>query len=94
MSIFAILAVFVLSVVSGLFVTVPASASVKGRKTTAWALTGAAAYEVLRGKTGTGLLLGGGAAYAWKRTKDEEKANARHRHHSSRRHHHSYAYRR
>ncbi len=66
------------ALVIGLFAAVvPASASVKGRRNTAWALTGAAAYELLRGKTAPGLVLGAGAAYAWKRTHDEKRAQQR-----------------
>ena len=85
LTIFGVLLAFVI----GLFVAVvPASASVKGRRNTAGLLTGAAAYELLRGKTGTGLVLGAGAAYAWKRTKDAKRAEARrryaYRHHSRR----------
>jgi hypothetical protein len=72
--------VYVLLVAMGLSLVVtagPAAASVRGRRNAATAVTGAAAYELLRGHTGTGLLLGAGAAYAWKRAKDE----SRHRHH-------------
>ena len=82
----ALLAAFALSVAGGLVGLVPASASVKGRRNTAIAVTGAAAYELARGHTGTGIVLGAGAAYAWKRTKDEKKAKARHRRHTVRRH--------
>jgi len=91
-SVLALLAAFVLSAAASLAGLDPASASVKGRRNTAIAVTGAAAYELARGHTGTGLVLGAGAAYAWKRTKDEKKAQARHRryvarhHRSSRRH--------
>ena len=82
-SVLVLLAAFVVSTAGGL---VPALASVKGRRNTALAVTGAAAYELARGHTGTGLLLGAGAAYAWKRTKDEKKARARHRRYVVRHH--------
>jgi len=42
-------------------------ASVKGRRTTAIALTAVSIYELARGHTGVGLVAGAGAAYAWKR---------------------------
>ncbi len=101
-SIFGILGAFLLSISAGLISVSPASASVKGRRNTAIGLTGAAAYELLRGKTGPGLLLGGGAVYAWKRANDEKKAEREHRYSYYRRHrtarystrHHRYAYRR
>ena len=47
-----------------------AVASRKGRLNTARILTGIAGYELLRGHSGAGLILGAGAAYAWKREKD------------------------
>jgi hypothetical protein len=54
-----------------------AQAGSKGRKTTAQVLTGVAAYQLLRGKTKTGLIVGAGAAYAWKRHRDARKAEKR-----------------
>jgi hypothetical protein len=54
-----------------------AQASSKGRKNTALGLGAAAAYELLRGKTGTGLLAGVGAAYAYKRYRDAQKDERR-----------------
>lgn len=49
----------------------------KGRKNTALALTGATVYSLLKGNTDTALILGAGAAYAWKKyddKRDEERA--------------------
>ena len=65
--------------VAGSLVLTPitAQAGSKGRKTTAQVLTGVAAYKLLRGKTKTGLIVGAGAAYAWKRHKDARKAEKR-----------------
>jgi len=54
-----------------------ASASTKGRKNTAIGLGAAAAYELLNHKTTNGLVLGAGAAYAYKKYKDEQRDNDR-----------------
>jgi len=54
-----------------------AGASSKGRKNTLLGLGALAAYELLRGKTGTGLLAGAGAAYAYKRYNDARKNERR-----------------
>jgi len=54
-----------------------ASASEKGRKNTAIGLGAAAVHQLLNGKTTNGVLLGAGAAYAYKRYKDSEKENNR-----------------
>jgi hypothetical protein len=54
-----------------------AVAGSKGRKNTAIGLTGVAAYQLLKGKTTTGLVAGAGAAYAWKRHRDARKAEKR-----------------
>jgi hypothetical protein len=54
-----------------------ANAGSKGRQNTALLLTGAAAYQLLRHKTTSGLVLGAGAAYAWKRQSDARKAEKR-----------------
>jgi hypothetical protein len=54
-----------------------AIAGSKGRKNTAIGLTGLAAYQLLRGKTTTGVIAGAGAAYAWKRHRDARKAEKR-----------------
>ena len=62
-----VLAMMTLGVV---FMPSAALASRKGRLNTARILTGIAGYQLLRGHTGTGILLGAGAAYAWKREKD------------------------
>src|SRR5947209_5836945 len=61
-----------------------ARASSKGRKNFAIGLGALAAYELLRGKTGTGLLAAGGAAYAYKRYNDARKKERRYRYYSSR----------
>jgi hypothetical protein len=45
----------------------PVHASVSGRRNTALGATGLAIYELARGHTGTGLLAGAGAYYAWHR---------------------------
>ena len=50
-----------------------AMAGVEGRKNTALALTAGAVYAALRHKTGAALVIGGGAAYAWKRAADAKK---------------------
>jgi ABC-type nickel/cobalt efflux system permease component RcnA len=55
----------------------PAGASVAGRRNTAYALTAVAIYSMAKGNTKAGLVTGAGAAYAWKRTVDEKKANDR-----------------
>lgn len=55
-------------------------ASTKGKKNTAIGLGAAAAHQILTGKTTNGVLLGAGAAYAYKKYKDadkEEKARKR-----------------
>ncbi len=51
----------------------------EGRKNTAIVLTGAAVVSLAKGNTDTALVLGAGAAYAWKKyddKRDEEKARA------------------
>lgn len=54
-----------------------AHASAKGRKNTAIGLGAAAAHQILTGKTTNGVLLGAGAAYAYKRYKDAENDEKR-----------------
>lgn len=54
-----------------------AEASKEGRKNTAIGLGAAAAHQLLTGKTENALLLGAGAAYAYKRYKDSEKDEKR-----------------
>src|SRR5437588_30422 len=56
---------------------IAAQASSKGRQRTAQVLTGLAGYQLLRGHTKTGLIVGAGAAYAWKRHHDARKAEKR-----------------
>src|SRR5262249_40268335 len=55
----------------------PASASSNGRRNTAIGLGAAALYELLDHKTTNGLLLGAGAAYAYKRYQDERRDDRR-----------------
>jgi hypothetical protein len=54
--------------------TLPARAGSSGRKNFALGLGAVAAYELLRGKTGTGLLAAAGAAYAYKRYSDARRS--------------------
>lgn len=61
----------------GLLLPSAAMAGSKGRKNTAIGLTGVAAYQLLKGKTTTGLVAGAGAAYAWKRHRDARKVEKR-----------------
>ena len=56
-----------------------ARASSKGRRNTALGLGAVAAYELLTGKTGTGLLAGAGAAYAYSRYRRARRRERRHR---------------
>src|SRR5947209_6537155 len=76
--------------VAGSFVIAPmtAQAGSKGRRNTAAILTGIAGYNLLRGNTKTGLLVGAGAAYAWKRHADARKAEKRRARYLAR--HHTY----
>jgi hypothetical protein len=62
--------------------TPDAHASSKGRKNTTLGLGALAAYGLLSGKTGLGLLAGGGAAYAYKRYRDAKKNDRRYRYSS------------
>jgi hypothetical protein len=68
---------------SSLAVSAPAYASRQGRRNTATALSAAALYELLRGHTATGLVLGGGSYYAWQRANERDH----HRHYRHYRHH-------
>jgi hypothetical protein len=63
-----------------------ATASAKGRKNTTIVLGALAAHQLLTGKTRNGLLLGAGAAYAYKRYRDSVKNDRKRRaaHHYSR----------
>jgi hypothetical protein len=62
-----------LGVTAGALGTLPAQASTSGRRNTALGLGAAAVYELLRGDTTTGLVLGAGAAYGYKRYRDEKR---------------------
>jgi len=71
-----------LAMVSMLGMLAPANvavASSKGRKNTAIGLGAAAAQQLLNGKTTNGIVLGAGAAYAYKRYKDSEREEQRNR---------------
>jgi hypothetical protein len=66
--------------VAGLAIPAPfASASTAGRKNTTIGLGAAAVHQLLKGKTTNALLLGGGAAYAYKRYQDARKDERRER---------------
>lgn len=56
---------------------VPAHASVSGRRNTAIGATALSLYELARGKTGTGLLAGAGAYYAWSQYNKAHKRQTR-----------------
>jgi hypothetical protein len=60
-------------------------AGVAGKRNTAIGLSAAAIYALARHKTGAAVVLGGGAAYAWKRHSDARKHQAYARAHSSHR---------
>jgi hypothetical protein len=69
----------------GLILPAPfAAASSKGRKNTAIGLGAVAIHQLLTGKTTNALLLGGGAAYAYKRYQDSRKSERRERSASAR----------
>ena len=69
----------------GLMIPAPfAAASESGRKNTAIGLGAAAVHQLLTGKTRNALLLGGGAAYAYKRYQDARKDEDRDRRASAR----------
>jgi hypothetical protein len=62
-----------------LALTSPVGASVAGRRNTAIGATALSVYELARGKTGTGLLAGAGAYYAWSQyNKAHKKENRQH----------------
>jgi len=56
---------------------VPVSASKAGRRNTAVGATALSLYELARGKTGTGVLAGAGAYYAWSRYNKARKNDNR-----------------
>ena len=59
--------------------TSPVSASTAGRRNTAIGATALSLYELARGKTGTGVLAGAGAYYAWSQyNKAHKKENRQH----------------
>jgi hypothetical protein len=66
-----------LSLSVGALGTLPVQASSNGRKNTTIGLGAAAAYELLRGHTTTGVLLGAGAAYGYSRYKDAKRGEDR-----------------
>jgi hypothetical protein len=55
----------------------PVLASVSGRRNTALGATGLAIYELARGHTGTGLLAGAGAYYAWSQYNKAHRSSTR-----------------
>lgn len=66
--------------VSLMLVAVPTFAGSKGRKNTAIGLSAATAYELLKGQTKTGIVLGVGSAVAWKQyevARNREKSASR-----------------
>ena len=68
----------------GLMIPAPfAGASTAGRKNTTIGLGAAAVHQLLKGKTRNALLLGGGAAYAYKRYQDARKDEERDRRRAS-----------
>ncbi len=52
-----------------LTVSTPAGSSVKGRRNTAEALTGAAVYHLIKGHGPETVIFAGGAVYAWDRVR-------------------------
>jgi hypothetical protein len=58
-------------------------ASVKGRRNTAIGLGAISIYNLARGKTGTGLLFGAGAGYAYKRYANQRDKRKHRRHYTS-----------
>ena len=67
------------AMLGSLFAPGAAHAGSKGRKNTAIGLGAAAAQQLLTGKTTNGVLLGAGAAYAYKRYQDAQKDEKRQR---------------
>lgn len=65
-------------------------ASTAGRRNTAIGLTAGAIYAIASHKTGAAVVLGGGAAYAWKRHNDARKQQAYARAYSARGSHRVY----
>ena len=57
----------------------PVGASVAGRRNTAIGATALSLYELARGKTGTGLLAGAGAYYAWNQYNKAHRRESRRR---------------
>jgi hypothetical protein len=64
---------------AGVLAARPAQASSAGRRNTAIGLGAAAVYELLRGDTTTGVVLGAGAAYGFKRYEDAKDREDRYR---------------
>src|SRR5229473_4771228 len=58
---------------AGTLGTLPTQASRSGRRNTALGLGAAAIYELLNGNTTAGIALGAGAAYGYKRYRDEKR---------------------
>src|SRR5436309_3402559 len=68
-----------LSLSAGVLGALPAQASSNGRKNTTIALGAAAAYELLRGNTTAGVVLGAGTAYGYTRYEDAKRYEDRYR---------------
>ncbi len=87
--------ILVLLAVGLLMPAQPAAASVRGRRNTALALSGAALYELVKGHGPAALILAGGSYYAWQRVKQAKSHHTYYRLHrvgySTVHHHHHYA---
>jgi len=84
---------YILAAIAVLGLAMPptaAWASTRGKKNTAIVLGAAAAQQLLSGKTTNGILLGAGAAYAYKRYKDAQRDEDRQRRVSEYRSSHAY----
>jgi hypothetical protein len=82
-----VILIVTLAVAIGILATAaPSFAGREGRKNTARALTGVAAYQLLKGHTPEGLLFGAGAAYAWNNVNNDRDWH-HHRHFRHYRHH-------
>ena len=68
--VYLVLASFVLT---ALVASGPAFASKKGRRNTAWALSGATVYHLSKGHPKESLAFGAASAYAWSRTKESKR---------------------
>jgi len=76
-----VLALCLAALVAMLAQSDPAQASVKGRKTTAALLTGAAIYHLAKGHGPEALVFTGGAIYAWDRVRQAKRHRVGSYHH-------------